>query len=1385
MDLAACIELFEKPMGILSILEEESMFPKATDKSFAEKLNANCLGKSPSYIKPKGDAHFGCVHYAGTVNYNITGWLEKNKDPLNDTVVDQLKKGSNDLLVMLFANHPGQSAPAEEKGAKGKGGKKKSGGFKTVSSGYREQLNNLLTTLNATDPHFIRCIVPNETKSPGVCTAALIMHQLTCNGVLEGIRICQLGLPNRMLYNDFKQRYKILGAQFFTTMGDQEAVKATFDDVGLDAEKYRVGATKVFFRAGVLGEVEEIRDNVIGNMVCLVQNWVRGYMGRRKFKILQEQRIALTVVQRNIRKYISMKNWSWFYLWIRVKPLIGAPRIEDAIRDLKLRSDASVSACKEAEDKAVFLENQHGELLNDIEKLKEEVEATAGNAATFIENFAMIGAQKEQLEKEFAETEKLYAEEQEAKNEMFNKKKLAEMDVAAVKADYDALGGDLFKLEQEKDNRNHQIRVYTDDLAHQEEILAKYAKEKKHMQEINGKNSDEFKNIEDRYDHLWKIKGKLESTYDDLYASYGNEKKKRANLEKDYRKLQGDVKITMEAHADLYRNKQELESAIFKKEAEWAFYWTKYEAEQFNSAKVAKYIKELQAKVEELEDEVKHENQAKVKSENAKKKLEKEYNDIFDRLDEAGGATLAQNELYKKRENELFLIKRDYEESHIQHEAMVAAFRKKHNDAVAEMSDQIDHLTKLKGKIDKEKEVMRKECEDAKAAWDGIAHDKAAAEKLGKQVQEKYVELQSKYDEYARCVSDYDAKKKKYAVENADLLRQWEEGEAAYGQLYKITQTMGKDLEDVKKTAYDDNKDRVHLLGRWKNLEHDWDGLRELFNEQHDAIWELQRNLKRAQDDANMYRAKYETEGVAKAEEYEAARLKISARLEDHEQTIENLHFKYGQLEKAKAKLSADWDVLYADHEKAYVAHQQAEKKQKNFEKIIAEWKFKIDDMTRDLDASQLESRNMSAELFKAKTQYDESLEHLDVVRRENKQLSEEIKDLMDQICEGGRNFHDLSKKVKTYEIEKEELQASLEEAELALENEENKVLKGQLEFSQVKQEIDKRIHEKEEEFDATRKVHLKAIENMQVAYEDEVKAKAEILRQHAKYEADIYELKMSYDNAYKIHGDLEKTVKKVKLDYKDLEDKYMEDYNLVSEMREQFSVAERRANAYYGELEESRTLLEQSDRGRRQAEADLYDKNEAYQDLYNQHNSLSIAKRKLESDYQTMYADYNDMYNDAKAAEDKAKKAMVDAARLADELHGEQENYHNLETKKKSLEAQYKDLQMKFEETETSYLKSSKRAYGKLEARVHELEVQFDDETRKHSDAHKKLIWSERRVKELQFQQEEEKKNHERMQDLADKLQLKVKTYKRQIEEAEEIAALNLAKYRKALGEQ
>merc|ERR1711874_153276 len=250
---------------------------------------------------------------------------------------------------------------------------------------------------------------------------------------------------------------------------------------------------------------------------------------------------------------------------------------------------------------------------------------------------------------------------------------------------------------------------------HQEEPIAKYTKEKKQLQEANAKNAEDVGGVEDRANHLNKVKNKLESTLDEINGALNNEKKKRANLEKEKRKADGDVKLMMETVADLERNKKELESLIFKKDAECAHLASKCEDEQIHAGRVAKGIKELQAKIEEMEDEVKHENQARAKAENGKMKLQREYEEIMDRLDEAGGATAAQSELIKKREAELAKIKRDIEESTIQHEASVAAFRKKHNDSVSEVSEQIDHLTKMKQKIDKEKDLLRRDAEDAKS----------------------------------------------------------------------------------------------------------------------------------------------------------------------------------------------------------------------------------------------------------------------------------------------------------------------------------------------------------------------------------------------------------------------------------------------------------------------------------------------------------------------------------------------------------------------------------------------------------------------------------------------------------------------------------------------
>ncbi|XP_055917193.1 myosin heavy chain, muscle isoform X5 [Eupeodes corollae] len=1385
MDLLACIDLIEKPMGILSILEEESMFPKATDQTFAEKLTNTHLGKSAPFQKPKPPkpgqqaAHFAIGHYAGCVSYNITGWLEKNKDPLNDTVVDQFKKSGNKLLIEIFADHPGQSGGGEQaKGGRGK----KGGGFATVSSAYKEQLNSLMTTLRSTQPHFVRCIIPNEMKQPGVVDAHLVMHQLTCNGVLEGIRICRKGFPNRMNYPDFKMRYQIMCPKLIKNEPkEKKATEIILKYIDLPEDQYRMGNTKVFFRAGVLGQMEEFRDERLGKIMSWMQGWARGYLARKGFKKLQEQRVALKVVQRNLRKYLQLRTWPWYKLWQKVKPLLNVSRVEDEIARLEEKAKKAEEALGAEVKVRKELEGLNAKLLAEKTALLDSLSGEKGALQDFQERCAKLTAQKNDLENQLRDIQERLSQEEDARNQLFQQKKKADQEISGLKKDIEDLELSTQKGEQDKATKDHQIRSLNDEIAHQDELINKLNKEKKMQGETNQKTGEELQAAEDKINHLNKVKAKLEQTLDELEDSLEREKKLRGDVEKSKRKVEGDLKLTQEAVSDLERNKKELEQTIQRKDKELSSLTAKLEDEQSVVGKLQRQIKELQARIEELEEEVEAERQARAKAEKQRADLARELEELGERLEEAGGATSAQIELNKKREAELSKLRRDLEEANIQHESTLANLRKKHNDSVAEMAEQVDQLNKLKAKAEKEKAQYYGELNDLRAGVDHLANEKAAQEKIAKQLQHTLNEVQSKLDETNRTLNDFDASKKKLSIENSDLLRQLEEAESQVSQLSKIKISLTTQLEDTKRLADEEGRERATLLGKFRNLEHDLDNLREQVEEEAEGKADLQRQLSKANAESQIWRSKYESDGVARSEELEEAKRKLQARLAEAEETIESLNQKCVALEKTKQRLSTEVEDLQLEVDRASAIANAAEKKQKAFDKIIGEWKLKVDDLAAELDASQKECRNYSTELFRLKGAYEEGQEQLEAVRRENKNLADEVKDLLDQIGEGGRNIHEIEKARKRLEAEKDELQAALEEAEAALEQEENKVLRAQLELSQVRQEIDRRIQEKEEEFENTRKNHQRALDSMQASLEAEAKGKAEALRMKKKLEADINELEIALDHANKANAEAQKNIKRYQQQLKDIQTALEEEQRARDDAREQLGISERRANALQNELEESRTLLEQADRGRRQAEQELADAHEQLNEISAQNASISAAKRKLESELQTLHSDLDELLNEAKNSEEKAKKAMVDAARLADELRAEQDHAQTQEKLRKALEQQIKELQVRLDEAEANALKGGKKAIQKLEQRVRELENELDGEQRRHADAQKNLRKSERRIKELSFQSEEDRKNHERMQDLVDKLQQKIKTYKRQIEEAEEIAALNLAKFRKA----
>jgi len=315
MDLLATIELIEKKMGILAMLEEECIVPKATDKSFLEKLMGKHLGKNPKFGKPKPakkgkpEAHFELGHYAGVVGYNVTGWLFKNKDPVNEAVVNMMQEANNAVVNLVFQE-------------KDTGEKKKGSALMTISAGHRESLSKLMNNLQSTHPHFVRCIIPNELKKSGYTDAPLVMHQLTCNGVLEGVRICQLGLPNKVMYPDFMIRYSICQPKIFADMAADPkacAQKALIES-GMDQENFRTGHTKVMFRAGKLAELEEIREaaltTIIGKMQCHARVAI---MKLETYNARKAEKNAFASIQRNIKLYYACKDWRWFQFYTMVK----------------------------------------------------------------------------------------------------------------------------------------------------------------------------------------------------------------------------------------------------------------------------------------------------------------------------------------------------------------------------------------------------------------------------------------------------------------------------------------------------------------------------------------------------------------------------------------------------------------------------------------------------------------------------------------------------------------------------------------------------------------------------------------------------------------------------------------------------------------------------------------------------------------------------------------------------------------------------------------------------------------------------------------------------------------------------------------------------------
>merc|ERR1719295_2037774 len=324
--------------------------------------------------------------------------------------------------------------------------------------------------------------------------------------------------------------------------------------------------------------------------------------------------------------------------------------------------------------------------------------------------------------------------------------------------------------------------------------------------------------MEDRCNHLSKVKGKLEQSLDECEDSLEREKKAKGDVEKLKRKVEGDLKLTQEAVSDLERIKADLGAALQRKEKEMASMAAKIEDEGTLGSKYAKQVKELQCRTEELDEELFLERANRAKAEKNRTVLSRDIQDLGGRLEEAGSNTSTQIELNKKREAELMKLKSELEEANIAHEGILAALRQKHNNTMSEMGEQIDALNKTKAKAEKDKANMERDLGEARSGLDEAMRDRA----------------------------------------------KMEETENTLGQLGKNKISLTTQLEDTKRLADAEARDRATLLTKFKNLSTDCENMKMRIEEEAERKNDTLRALSKAQAEIQLWKSKFETEALGR-----------------------------------------------------------------------------------------------------------------------------------------------------------------------------------------------------------------------------------------------------------------------------------------------------------------------------------------------------------------------------------------------------------------------------------------------------------------------------------------------------------------------------------------
>ncbi|KAH8379047.1 hypothetical protein KR009_002819 [Drosophila setifemur] len=765
-------------------------------------------------------------------------------------------------------------------------------------------------------------------------------------------------------------------------------------------------------------------------------------------------------------------------------------------------------------------------------------------------------------------------------------------------------------------------------------------------------------------------------------------------------------------------------------------------------------LSRLEDKIRLLQDDLEVERELRQRIEREKADLSVQVIQMSERLEEAEGGAEHQFEANRKRDAELLKLRKLLEDVHLESEETTMLLKKKHNEIITDFQEQVEILTKNKARAEKDKSKFQAEVYELLSQIESYTKEKIVSEKHISKLEISISELNVKIEELNRTVIDITSHKSRLSQENIELIKDVQDLKVQLDTVSFSKSQVISQLEDARRRLEDEDRRRSMLESSLHQVEIELDSVRSQLEEESEARIDLERQLVKANADVISWQNKWNAEVAARAEEVEDIRRKYQVRITELEEHIESLIVKVNNLEKTKTRLASEVEVLIIDLEKSNNSCRELTKSVNTLEKHNVELKSRLDETIILYETSQRDLKNRQADLVR-------TVHELDKVKDANNQFARENKKL-------GGGF--LTKVFFNY--------ITINYGRKA---EEQRGQRLAADFNQYRHDAERRLAEKDEEVEAIRKQTSIEIEQLHArVIEAETRLKTEVIRIKKKLQIQITELEMSLDVANKTNIDLQKVIKKQSLQLTELQAHYEDVQRQLQATLDQYGIAQRRLAGLNGELEEVRSHLDSANRAKRTVELQYEEASTRINELTTSNVNLVSIKSRLEQELSVVASDYEEVSKELRISDERYQKVTVELKHVVEQVHEEQERIVKLETIKKSLEVEVKNLSIRLEEVELNAVAGSKRIISKLEARIRDLELELEEEKRRHAETIKILRKKERTVKEVIVQCEEDQKNIILLQDALDKSTAKINIYRRQLCEQEGVSQQTTTRVRR-----